>query len=132
MDSLLCLQCGGELRRSRRKLLERFGYSRAFRCKDCDARVRVTIAAHSKNLKFAACPRCHTYDLSVLKRVDHIDSMVRSPRNFLQRILGGTLYHCWYCRLQFYDLRPRKKFERRLICAPPEELNKASVNQALL
>jgi hypothetical protein len=115
MDSLICLQCGGELRRTRRKLFERFGYAKAYRCKDCDSRVRVAVALHTKNLKFAACPRCHTYELTAPRRVDRIDKMVRGPRSFLQRLMGGTLYHCWFCRLQFYDLRPRKKSERRML-----------------
>jgi len=121
MDSLICLQCGGELRRSRRRLLERFGYSKAYRCKDCDARVRVTIASQSKNLKFAACPKCHSYELTAPKRIDKIDKLVRSPRSFFQRIMGGTLYHCWYCRLQFYDVRPRKRAERKLIVSSKEK-----------
>jgi DNA-directed RNA polymerase subunit RPC12/RpoP len=102
------------LRRSHRRLLERFGYSKAYRCKNCDARVRVAIASHTKNLKFAACPRCHTYELTAPKRVDKIDRLLRGPKSLLQRVLGGTLYHCWYCRLQFYDLRPRKKSERKM------------------
>jgi DNA-directed RNA polymerase subunit RPC12/RpoP len=118
MVSLICLQCGGELRRSRRRLIERFGYSKAYRCKDCDARVRVSIASDSKNLKFAACPKCRTHELSAPKRVDKIDKLLKGPRSLLQRLLGGTLYHCWYCRLQFYDLRPRKKSERKMLDEP--------------
>jgi DNA-directed RNA polymerase subunit RPC12/RpoP len=120
MDSLKCLQCGGELRRTRRKLFERFGYAKAYRCKNCDSRVRVGVASHSKKLKFAACPKCHTYELTAPRRVDKIDKMIKGPRSFLQRIMGGTLYHCWYCRLQFYDLRPRKKSERRMLSAPKD------------
>jgi hypothetical protein len=26
--------------------------------------------------------------------------------NFLSRLGGGKLYHCCFCRLQFYDRRP--------------------------
>jgi hypothetical protein len=25
--------------------------------------------------------------------------------------MGGKLYHCWFCRLQFYDLRPSYKID---------------------
>jgi DNA-directed RNA polymerase subunit RPC12/RpoP len=120
MDSLKCLQCGGELRRSRRKLFERFGYVKAYRCKDCKARVRLGVASHAKKLKYASCPKCHTHELTAPRRVDKIDKMVGGPRSFFQRLMGGKLYHCWYCRLQFYDLRPRKKSERRMLPGPKE------------
>ena len=126
MDSLICLQCGGELRRSRRRLLERFGYSKAYRCKDCDTRVRVALTTHSKNLKFAACPKCHTYELTAPKRVDKIDKLMKGPGSFVQRLMGGTLYHCWYCRLQFYDLRPRKKSERRMLTTKEADASSAA------
>jgi hypothetical protein len=36
---------------------------------------------------------------------DHIDHMYRHPLSLLQRLLGGKLYHCRYCRIQFYDWR---------------------------
>jgi hypothetical protein len=26
--------------------------------------------------------------------------------------MGGQLYHCWFCRLQFYDLRAHKQDPR--------------------
>jgi hypothetical protein len=34
--------------------------------------------------------------------------------NLLERIAGGVLYHCCFCRLQFYDRRelaPRTNFQ---------------------
>jgi hypothetical protein len=31
--------------------------------------------------------------------------MHSGPINLVQRALGADLYHCRYCRLQFYDLR---------------------------
>jgi hypothetical protein len=44
--------------------------------------------------------------------------------NFLQKLGGGKLYHCWFCRLQFYDTRQqfntgRKPGSRLLTAAPP-------------
>jgi hypothetical protein len=41
-------------------------------------------------------------------RRDHIDDMSYRPSSIIQRLLGGQLYHCIGCRLQFYDLRPRR------------------------
>lgn len=43
--------------------------------------------------------------------------------NFLNKISGGKLYHCWFCRLQFYDLRPVYKCPRpiREDFNPPSE-----------
>lgn len=108
MDALICQVCGGELRRSRRKLLERIGYVEAYRCKECQARVRVSVYSRMKDWRYAGCPKCGSAELTVLKRVDKVDRMRRGPTNFLRRMLGGKLYHCWLCRLQFYDLRPRK------------------------
>ncbi len=43
----------------------------------------------------------------MLKRRDGIDKMHAGFGNFLHKIAGGKLYHCWFCRLQFYDVRQR-------------------------
>jgi hypothetical protein len=69
---------------------------------------------------YVKCPRCHSVDLSVLRRRDGIDKMQRGIFNLLHRIGGGKLYHCWFCRLQFYDLRQRfeAKSERTLLGGP--------------
>jgi len=44
-----------------------------------------------------------------MKWIDKIDKMRGGIFNMIHRVFGGKLYHCWFCRLQFYDLRPRKK-----------------------
>jgi hypothetical protein len=31
--------------------------------------------------------------------------MAGGALNLMERMLGGSLYHCCYCRLQFYDRR---------------------------
>ncbi|HWB96023.1 MAG TPA: hypothetical protein VG672_04960 [Bryobacteraceae bacterium] len=36
---------------------------------------------------------------------DHIDPMYRSILSWIQRWMGAPLFHCRYCRIQFYDLR---------------------------
>jgi hypothetical protein len=40
--------------------------------------------------------------------------------NLLHRMGGGRLYHCWFCRLQFFDVRQRfnGKSREKLIGTP--------------
>jgi hypothetical protein len=40
---------------------------------------------------------------------DKIDPVIRSISSVVQGLLGGRLYHCNYCRIQFYDLRHSMK-----------------------
>jgi hypothetical protein len=53
----------------------------------------------------ARCPLCGTLRLRMLMERDHIDRMLKNPINALQRWMGGKLFHCRYCRVQFYDRR---------------------------
>ncbi len=53
----------------------------------------------------ARCPLCGTYRLRALAERDRIDKMHRNPLNVVQGMLGAKLYHCRYCRIQFYDRR---------------------------
>ncbi len=36
---------------------------------------------------------------------------MKNPMSLVQKLLGGSLYHCVYCRLQFYDLRKLSSVE---------------------
>jgi hypothetical protein len=54
---------------------------------------------------YPRCPRCGTYRLTRLSEPDHIDRMYRSALSLLQWVLRADLYHCRYCRIQFYDVR---------------------------
>jgi hypothetical protein len=58
--------------------------------------------------RFAKCPKCRYQDITPLRRVDKIDKMRGGIFNCIHRLFGGRLYHCWFCRLQFYDFRPRR------------------------
>jgi hypothetical protein len=60
----------------------------------------------------ANCPRCANLDLTILKKRDRIDKLNRNPLRLMQRALGARLYHCWRCRLQFYDLRRPAHFTK--------------------
>jgi len=55
--------------------------------------------------EYPRCPRCGTYRLTRLATRDKIDQMYNSPASFVQRMCGADLYHCRYCRVQFYDMR---------------------------
>ena len=53
------------------------------------------------------CPHCKTTRLKVLKKLDKIEKLYGNAlMNRIRARRGDTIYHCVYCRLQFYD--PRK------------------------
>ena len=100
-----CERCGGSLVRAHRTIFEKMFYSRAFACRDCHHR-----AGGERRFAYylsvsCKCPQCHTIDLDRRFKADKIDRVVRNPVSLLQAVLGGRLYHCHHCRLQFYDLR---------------------------
>jgi hypothetical protein len=50
---------------------------------------------------------CGTYRVSKLRSPDRIDKFHSGFLNLVERIAGkGRLFHCRWCRLQFYDRRP--------------------------
>lgn len=56
---------------------------------------------------YVTCPECATADVRQLNRLDQVDRLARVPFSAIQRCLGGRLYHCSRCRLQFYDCRKK-------------------------
>jgi hypothetical protein len=100
-----CSQCGAKAFRIHRTFSERFAYLAIYECRQCHEisaiprRYRYRFGPHCR------CPRCGTLRVTRLKKLDKIDPMLKSLLNLMQRLLGGTLYHCRYCRLQFYDRR---------------------------
>jgi len=44
-----------------------------------------------------------------MSKADKIDPVIKSFSSVVQGLLGGRLYHCNYCRIQFYDLRHSMK-----------------------
>jgi hypothetical protein len=104
---LKCGQCGGGLRRVHRTLGERFSYMAIYACKECDSeeyvprRYRYHFGPHTR------CPQCGTYRVVKLKEPDRIDPPYGGFLNLLERLASGAkLFHCRYCRVQFYDRRP--------------------------
>lgn len=101
-----CSQCGGKVRRVHRTFFERFSYMAIYACKQCEneefvpRRYRYHFGPHTR------CPRCGTYRVSKLKEPDKIDPVYGGFLDFLERLAGGgKLFHCRYCRVQFYDRR---------------------------
>ena len=53
----------------------------------------------------ATCPDCGTTDLRRTHRKSHIERLLRTPWSVIQKALGGRLYWCRRCRVQFFDCR---------------------------
>lgn len=102
-----CKECGSIVARRHRSGNERILYQACFKCRRCNADNRTYRIFFQFLQHYVDCPRCGTVDLSKLRSIDRIDRMTRNPFRHIIRLFGGTLYHCGYCRYQFYDLRPR-------------------------
>ena len=93
------------MRRVHRTLMERFNYLAIYECKECHAEDNLP-RTHKLHLgKKARCPKCGTYRIVRLKEPDTIDKMHTGLWNLLERMVGGRLHHCRYCRIQFWDRR---------------------------
>jgi hypothetical protein len=102
-----CGQCGGKLRRVHRNFWERFSYMAIYECQKCE-REEFAPRRYRYHLgPSCRCPICGTYRVGKLKHPDRIDRMHTGFLNFAEKIAGkGRLFHCRWCRLQFYDRRP--------------------------
>ena len=101
-----CRTCGERLNRVHRTFAERFFYMGIFKCPQCKEVKRIARRYTHYLGEHTRCPLCGTYRLRVLVERDHIDRMLKTPMNVWHRMMGGKLYHCRYCRVQFYDRRP--------------------------
>jgi len=93
------------MRRVHRTLMERFSHLAIYSCKDCHAEDNLPRAHQLHRGKAARCPKCGTFRLSRLKEPDRIDPMHTGLLNRLEKMAGGRLFHCRYCRIQFWDRR---------------------------
>ena len=67
------------------------------------------------------CPRCGTTRLHLLPKLDGIDPLHGNRlANEIRARRGDAIYHCIYCRLQFYD--PRKPEPKVAPSEPASEL----------
>jgi DNA-directed RNA polymerase subunit RPC12/RpoP len=93
------------MRRVHRTLLERLSYIAIYSCKACHAEDNLPRAHQLHRGKAARCPKCGTYRITRLKEPDRIDPMRTGVLNMLEKAAGGRLYHCRFCRIQFWDRR---------------------------
>ena len=101
-----CRQCGEQLRRVHRTFFERFNYMAVYECRACDREEVVPRRFRYHLGPTCRCPICGTYRVSKLITPDRIDRYHGGFLNFLERLAGhGQLFHCRWCRLQFYDRR---------------------------
>ena len=104
--AMKCGQCGSRIRRVHRTFFERFNYMAIYECPKCEREESVPRRFRYHLGPACRCPICGTYRVSKLKTPDRIDRFHGGFLNLLERILGnGKLYHCRWCRLQFYDRR---------------------------
>jgi hypothetical protein len=102
-----CGYCGsGRLKRVHRTFLERFSYLAIYECRECENEEFIPRRYTYHFGEQVRCPRCGTYRVTKLRAPDRVDRMVAGFWNALERVLGGNkLYHCCFCRVQFYDRR---------------------------
>ncbi len=100
-----CARCGAHLRRVHRTFLERFSYMAIYECKTCSVEEFVPRRFRLHFGAKARCPKCGTFRIVRLKAPDRIDPMFSGLFNLLEKLSGGRLHHCRYCRIQFYDRR---------------------------
>jgi DNA-directed RNA polymerase subunit RPC12/RpoP len=102
-----CGQCGGKLRRVHRTFFERFSYMAIYECQKCEREEYVPRRFRYHLGPACRCPVCGSHRVSKLKVADKIDRYHGGFLNLLERIASrGQLFHCRWCRLQFYDRRP--------------------------
>jgi ribosomal protein L32 len=107
----LCPVCNKlTLVRKHRTFLERLRYASVNECPECQTRLVQTHAARFPALSLIArCPQCGTTELRLRKCLDYYDPLYHNPISLVQKYLGGAVLYCVDCRLQFYDLRPRRR-----------------------
>lgn len=127
-----CGQCGGKLRRVHRTFIERFSYMAIYECSEClnDEFVPRRFKYHFGPA--SRCPRCGTFRVVRLKERDRIDPLHRGFLHWMEKLAGGRLHHCRWCRLQFYDRRklksevvpPEPPAEDQGITTPPDQASR--------
>jgi len=77
-----------------------------YECRDCENEEFVPRRYTFHFGEHVRCPRCGTYRVTKLRGIDKIDRMAGGFWNLFEKVSGGSqLYHCCFCRLQFYDRR---------------------------
>jgi len=93
------------MRRVHRTVVERLSYLAIYECKVCHTEDSLPRRYHLHLGKSARCPKCGTYRITRLKEPDRIDRMHTGLLNMIEHMVSDQLYHCRYCRIQFWDRR---------------------------
>ena len=101
-----CATCR-RFHRVHRTFWERLVYRAAYECEDCKKRITVRRRLVFRLTLEARCPECGSARLSLFSAPDNIERMSRQTWSRVQKWLGGHLYYCAICRLQFHDWRSR-------------------------
>lgn len=103
-----CTVCGQEVVRTKRNFVQRLYTLAIFKCPRCDQRMYLRRRFFSIFSWYAQCPKCGTRGLSKLKSRDRVDRLNKNPLRLLLAVVRAPLYHCTFCRLQFWDWRSRQ------------------------
>jgi len=102
--SVALCPCGGKFGRVHRTLKQRLTYMAVYRCRLCG---RVSVRPRRFMFYFAdrtRCPLCGTERLGRLAERDPIDRLHWNLFRLCPPLFRTRLYHCRYCRIQFYDV----------------------------
>jgi hypothetical protein len=120
-----CKRCNARLKRAHRTFLERFSYMAIYECPRCETEEFYPRRYTYHLGESARCPQCGNFRPVKLRERDKIDKMQPGILNLAERIAGGRLYHCCFCRLQFYDRRPLAERGKMENVAEPEQVTSA-------
>ena len=106
------------MRRVHRSLLERINYLAVYACRACKTEDKLPRPHQMHRGKAARCPNCGTFRIKQLKEPDRIDPMHIGLLNWLEKLAGGKLFHCRYCRIQFWD---RRRLQSKILASEAAE-----------
>ena len=116
-----CQNCGGRLRRIHRTFTQKFSCLAVYECRQCRVVRPVPRQYTYYSGPHPRCPKCGTLRLRCLSEPDRIDAFHGGLVSALLKLARAHLYHCRYCRLQFYDWRSPVAPEANVINPPPPE-----------
>ena len=93
------------MRRVHRTLQQRFVYMALFECPKCHAAKQVGRPFTHYMGRLPRCPRCGTFRVRKIAKRDPVDPFYRNLVYYLHRWMAARIYHCMFCRRQFYDWR---------------------------
>lgn len=77
-----------------------------YECRQCEREVLIPRRYTYHFGDSCRCPKCGTFRVVKLKAPDKIDPVHGGFLGLMERLAGGSLYHCCFCRVQFFDRRP--------------------------